>query len=84
MADIEAEIAALRDDAAEQGRQVARAEHEVAEHRGRLEAIRADLAHEFGVEGVEAARAKAGRVETALRAEVAKMRGALAQAGGQA
>lgn len=84
MADIETEIATLRANVAQQGRELAQAEQQVSIHRDRQGAALGDLKAEFDVDDIDAAKAKAVRVEAALRTAAAKARQALAQAGGQA
>jgi len=82
MTGIEAEIEQLREAAGVLTNERASADTHLAQARGRVEALAGEL-KEFGVTTVEQARERAGRIEQALKAEAARVRGLLRQAGGE-
>lgn len=83
MADITQQVAELKTQADEATAARHRAEAELAAAADRAQAARARLQEEFKVGTVAEARDKEKRMETALENEVARVRGLLAQAGGE-
>jgi len=80
--DIDEEVARLhRDAAAAQQRQAAAAAG-AAQARARADAARDDMATEFGVDTVAAAREKLAQLESQLEAEAAEVRRQLVLSGG--
>lgn len=81
MPDIRTEIEQLQQDAEEATRAAATAQTKATAAQTREEDLRADLQREFGVGTVDEAQAKAEKWEAGLRAEAARVRQLLAQAG---
>jgi hypothetical protein len=78
------DIDQLRQDVTAAQRRHARAQHDAEQAQAGLEAARAALRDEFGVETAEDAQALAERLEGELGAEADRVRELLEQAGGQA
>lgn len=83
MSDIRTEIEQLQAQAEAATRAAATAQTKATAAQTREEDLRADLLREFEVGTVEDAQAKAEKWEAGLRAEAARVRQLLAQAGGE-
>lgn len=84
MSDVEAEIAELREDVSARQREQAQAAARHDQAQARVQVTTEALGEEFGVTDLEAAQVLAAQLEGELRADAAKIRAKLEQAGGLA